>query len=181
MFFDSWMGILRTIVVAVGAYFSLMVLLRVSGKRTLSKMNAFDFVVTIALGSTLATTLLSKTTPLIEGILAMGLLVGLQYVITWSSVRSKAVSNLVKSEPALLFHQGSFLEQAMIRERINEDEIMQALRMKGFYGLQVVEAVVLETNGSFSVLGQTQAGQLLSGQSPTPSKSALSKVVGYER
>lgn len=90
MFFDSWTGLGRVIVVGTAAYVILVFMLRVSGKRTLSKLNAFDFVVTVALGSTLATILLSKDVALAEGVLALALLVFLQMGITWLSVRSEA-------------------------------------------------------------------------------------------
>lgn len=84
----------------------MVLLLRVSGKRTLTKMNAFDLVVTVALGSTLATVLLTKSVALAEGLTAFVLLIFLQFVLTWLSVRSRAVSRLVKSEPTLLVYQG---------------------------------------------------------------------------
>lgn len=67
MFFDSWDGLLWVVVVGVLAYAVLILLLRVSGKCTLSKMHAFDLVVTVALGSTLATVLLSESVALAEG------------------------------------------------------------------------------------------------------------------
>ena len=84
----------------------LLLLLRVSGKRTLTKMNAFDLVVTVALGSMLATVLLAKSVALAEGLTAFVLLIFLQFVLTWLSVRSRAGSRLVKSEPTLLVYQG---------------------------------------------------------------------------
>ncbi|WP_407939580.1 hypothetical protein [Methylophaga nitratireducenticrescens] len=59
-------------------------LLRISGRRILSKMNAFDMVVTVALGSTLATILLNRDVALAEGALAFALLIGMQYLVTWS-------------------------------------------------------------------------------------------------
>ncbi len=77
MFFQNWSGLLRTVVVGVLAYVALVALLRVSGKRTLSKMNAFDFVVMVALGSTLATILLSKNVALAEGVVAFAVLISL--------------------------------------------------------------------------------------------------------
>jgi uncharacterized membrane protein YcaP (DUF421 family) len=97
MFFDTWWGLARIIVVGVLAYAALVLLLRVSGKRTLSKMNAFDLIVTVALGSTLATVLLSKDVSLAEGALAFALLIGLQFTVTWLSVRSLAVRRVVKA------------------------------------------------------------------------------------
>lgn len=152
MFFDSWMGLLRVGVVGALAYTALIVLLQASGKRTLSKMNAFDFIVTVALGSTLATVLLSETVALVEGVTAFVLLIGMQYVITWLSVRSSAVRKLVKSEPSLLFHDGSFLEQVMKRERVTRDEVQAAVRQQGKASMAEVNAVILETDGTFSVL-----------------------------
>jgi uncharacterized membrane protein YcaP (DUF421 family) len=134
------------------AYGALILLLRVSGKRTLSKMNAFDLVVTVALGSTLATILLSKDVALAEGVLAFAVLILLQFVIAWLSVRSTAVHRLVKAEPALLFHQGKFLWQAMTAERVTEDEVRAAVRGQGIASMEAVAAVVLETDGSFTVL-----------------------------
>jgi uncharacterized membrane protein YcaP (DUF421 family) len=68
MFFDGWNGLLRTLIIGILAYIAIVVLLRVTGKRTLSKMNAFDFVVTVALGSTLVTVLLSQDVALAEGV-----------------------------------------------------------------------------------------------------------------
>jgi len=82
MLFDAWAGLGHILLVGPLAYAALMVLLRVSGKRTLTKLNAFDLVITVALGSTLATVVLSKDVALAEGVLAQGLLAGLQYAIT---------------------------------------------------------------------------------------------------
>jgi uncharacterized membrane protein YcaP (DUF421 family) len=158
MFFQGWVGIFRTMIVGVSAYFALIILLRISGKRTLSKMNAFDLVITVALGSTLATILLSKDVPLAEGIAGFALLIFLQFVITWLSVRSKAVSRLVKAEPALLFYRGQMLWENMKIERVVENEISAALRTQGFSSYEKIEAVVLETDGSFTVIPQPQAG-----------------------
>lgn len=158
MFFDNWMGVARTVLVGTLAYISLLLLVRVSGKRTLSKMNAFDLIVTVALGSTLATILLSKDTPLVEGVLALGLLIFLQFSITWLSVRSKTVSRLVKAEPRLLFHKGEFLQKSMKEERVDEGELLQAIRSQGIGRLDQVEAVVLETDGTFSIVERVESG-----------------------
>lgn len=151
MFFNDWEGLLRLVVVGTCAYLSLVLLLRSSGKRTLAKLNAFDFVVTVALGSTLATVLLSRDVPLVEGVAAMGLLVTLQYGMAWLTVRSRTVEKLVKSEPTLLY-RNEFLRGSMRRMRVTEDEIRQAARAGGKASLAQVSAVVLETDGSFSIL-----------------------------
>ena len=152
MFFDSWLGLLRVLTVGTLAYAALVLLLRVSGKRTLAKLNVFDLVVTVALGSTLATVLLSKSVALVEGLAAFVLLVGLQYLVAWLSVRFPRFSDLVKSEPTLLVHRGRFLEAAMRTQRVTRAEILASLRSAGAAEVKQVTAVVLETDGSFSVI-----------------------------
>jgi uncharacterized membrane protein YcaP (DUF421 family) len=152
MFFDSWFGLLRVVVVGTLAYVALVLLLRVSGKRTLAKLNAFDLIVTVALGSTLATVLLSKSVALVEGLAAFVLLAGLQYLVAWLSVRSPRFSDLVKSEPTLLLHRGRFLDAAMRAQRVTRAEVVAALRSSGAAEAGQVAAVVLETDGSLSVI-----------------------------
>lgn len=151
-FFNSWAGLARIVVVGTLAYVGLVLVLRVSGKRTLSKMNAFDLVVTVALGSTLATIILSKDVALAEGILAFIILVSLQFIVTWSSVRSRTISQLVKSDPTLLFYRGTFLHGQMRRMRVVEDEIIAAVREQGIASMEGVEAVILETDGTIAAV-----------------------------
>lgn len=152
IFFESWDALFRTAVIGVLAYVSLVVLLRVSGRRTLSKMNAFDLVVTVALGSTLATVLLSKDVSLAQGTLAFALLIGMQFLVTWLSVRTSWVRNVVTGEPALLLYRGAVLSAAMRKSRVTQEELRSAVRAAGIPKLENVEAVVLETDGSFSVV-----------------------------
>jgi len=156
MLFDGWMSLLRTAMVGILAYATLVLFLRVSGKRTLSKMNAFDLVVTVALGSTLATVLLSKDVALAEGVLAFALLISLQFVVTWSSVRARWVRQLATGEPLMLLYCGEFLPAALRQARVNENEVRAAVRSAGIDSLDRVHAVILETDGSFSVV---QAGE----------------------
>ncbi|MFT9597536.1 DUF421 domain-containing protein [Mesobacillus sp.] len=157
MFFNSWDNIWRTLIVGVLAYTGLVFLLRVSGKRTLSKMNAFDLIVTVALGSTLATILLNKKVALAEGITAFFILIALQYVVAWSSIRSDGFKKLIKSDPKLIFYQGRYLKENIVKERVLEVEILQAARSSGINSMDQVEAVVLETDGSISIIKKSDS------------------------
>ena len=157
LFYNRWEDLARTLIVGVLGYVFLVGCLRWSGKRTLSKMNAFDFIVTISLGSVLASLLLSKSVALAEGVLALSLLVGLQFVVTWTSVRVRWVRRMVTGEPLLLLEHGTFLRAAMQKARVTEDEVCAAVRAAGIGPLRQVAAVVLETDGSFSVV-QTSDG-----------------------
>lgn len=171
MFFQNWGGLVRTVLVGILAYTALVALLRFSGKRTLSKMNAFDLVVTVALGSTLATILLSEDVALAEGIVAFSVLIGMQFAIAWLSVRSKRVSRLVKSEPRVLVLRGRVLAPSLREERVVEEEVLAALREQEVASLDRVETVILETDGSFTVVHRSDDGDL----------RALRDVSGYHR
>ena len=159
MFFDNWFGLIRVVVIGVTAYAALVMLLRVSGKRTLGKMNAFDLVVTVALGSAFATVVLDKSIPLAEGVVSFAVLIALQYVITWLSVRVRWVRALVKSEPTLLVSDGAYLDNAMNAQRVTREEVEAALREQGVSGVETVACVVLETDGTLSVIPERRRKQ----------------------
>ena len=156
MFFQGWSGIVRTIIVGTLAYVFLVFALRVSGKRTLAKLNAFDLVVTVAFGSTLASILLSEDVAMAEGMTALVLLIVLQYTVTTLSVRSDRFAHAVRSEPTLLLRDGVSLPDAMRRARVTHAELETVVRTGGQRGLDDIAAVILESDGSFSVIDGTQ-------------------------
>lgn len=160
MLLQSTSDLWRIVIIGVLTYPALITILRLSGKRTLAKMNAFDLIVTVALGSTLATILLSRDVALLEGLTALVLLVVLQLGASWLSVRSRAVRRLLKSQPTILLRDGHMLPDALREQRVTAGEIRQAVRSQGIGSLGAVSAVILETDGSFSVVPANQAGDL---------------------
>jgi uncharacterized membrane protein YcaP (DUF421 family) len=173
MLVDKWMDLVRVVAVGVPIYFVLVALLRVTGKRALAKMSAFDLVVTVALGSVLATTFLSDQVKLVEGLLALALLLGLQYLVAWAGLKWPKFRSLVVERPRLLLYQGRMLPDALRKERIAHEEVLAAVRSSGHMSLADVEAVVLETDGGFSVMGR-QSGDASAMESvsnfPPPAK-----------
>lgn len=170
MWFDSWGDLIRILVVGSAGYGALVLVLRASGKRTLSQLNAFDFVVTVSLGSTLATLLLSGDTSWSEGVLALALLASLQFLMAWISTHWPWARKAFTSEPALLLLDGEIRREALTRNRLSESEVRQAVRMQGVGDLAQVRAVVLETNGTISVITSGKYG----------SGSALAEVEGVK-
>src|ERR1044071_6399328 len=152
MFFQGWAAIGRVFILGVLAYLAVVLFLRLSGKRTLSLMDPFDFVITTALGSTLAQTILTKEVTLMDGLAAFAVLISLQFVVTGLAVHSRVVRHLIKPQPKLLFYRGEFLKEVMNHEHIHEVEILAAVRGQGLSSLDEVEAVVLEANSNFSVI-----------------------------
>ena len=158
MFFDNGGELLRILIVGTLGYAWLMLVLRVTGKRTLAQLNAFDFIVTVALGSTLATVILSSTVAWSEGALALLLLAVLQLVVAWAVRKAPPLRHIVTAEPTLLLRDGQPLDDAMARQRITRQSLLQVVRSSGIGGLDQVAAVVLETNGRISVIGREQLG-----------------------
>ena len=149
---SGWHGPVRVLATGVLSYVGLVALLRCSGKRTLSKMNAFDLVVTVALGSCLASVLLGEQVALAEGLTAFAVLVAMQFAVAWSSARSERVEAVMKSRPTMLVWRGRLLPEALRAQRVTEREVHAACRQAGASSLDRVHAVVLETAGELSVL-----------------------------
>lgn len=152
MLFQDWSAIMRTVFVGTLAYVVLLLFLRISGKRTLAKLNAFDLVVTVALGSTLSAIILQESIALAEGVAALALLILLQFLVTFWSVRSTRFASAIRSEPALLARNGQFCKDAMRRERITEDEALSAVRASGAQDIAQVQSLILESDGTLSVV-----------------------------
>lgn len=156
MFFDDLRGLIRVVIASIAGYAALVAFLRISGKRTLTKLNAFDLVVTVALGSTLATIILSEDVAILEGLLGLLMLVLLQFVVTYLTVHVPGFLEVVKSEPRLLVRHGVVVEEALRKERINPKEILAAVRSEGLTGIEEAGAVILETDGSLSVIPERE-------------------------
>jgi uncharacterized membrane protein YcaP (DUF421 family) len=121
-------------------------------------MNAFDLVVTVVLGSTFATIVLSKSVALVEGVLALAVLIALPFVIAWLSVWSGdgVTARQVRAHPPPA--PGSVAAGGHGRGAGEAEELRAAVRTQGIGSLEDVAAVVLETDGSFTVLRQAGHG-----------------------
>lgn len=170
MFFQDWPTLARTLLIAPLAYLALLFVVRVSGKRALAKLNAFDLIVTVALGSVLASVAVSPDITLASGAVAFTVLIGLQYTIAVLSVRLPAFRPLVKARPTLLLEHGELREQAMQDQRVARPEILQVLRQHGLGSVGDAAAVVLETDGTLSVLKDAPS---------SPEGSTLADVDGW--
>ncbi|MFK5690990.1 DUF421 domain-containing protein [Ornithinimicrobium sp. LYQ92] len=158
MWFDSWSAVLRIVLVGAASYVALVVLLRLSGKRVLAKLSAFDLVVTVALGSMLASAVLSKDVRYVDALTGMALLVLAQLAVTTVTSRLPGGRSFVNAEPTVVVMHGRLLEEALTRMRLTQDEVMQAIRSSGHGGLDSVGAVVLEPDGTLSVVGRSSVG-----------------------
>lgn len=168
---SGWEPLARAVLVGVLSYVAIVVIIRLSGKRTLASMNAFDFIVTVALGSTLATMLLSRTVSLAEGVAGFLVLIGLQFLVSSAATRSSTAQRIVKNSPRLLYYRDTLFQDALGQERVSCEDVKQALRLNGIGSFDDVEGVVLETNGSISTIRTVTVGE----------RSTLAGVAGMEQ
>ncbi|WP_026953491.1 DUF421 domain-containing protein [Algoriphagus vanfongensis] len=158
--FENWESTFRTVVLTVLGYLVMVFLLRISGKRTLSKMNAFDFVVTIALGSCLASISLNKNITLVDGVVAFSLFIFMQFLFTFLSVRIKGFRSIIADKPVIVFYRGKFLDQEMDKQRLSKEEVFNVCRLKGFSSLDQVSLIVLESTGDLSIIENYRKGEV---------------------
>ncbi|MBY5959081.1 DUF421 domain-containing protein [Membranicola marinus] len=156
IFIDEWSRLLEILIITPLLYAVIILYIRIFGKRTTSQMNSFDWIVTVALGSLVATTVIDKKTSLLSGELAIFCLMFLQYLLTKTMLHSKTVKNVIRSSPRILVFEGKFLTDNMVTERIAEEEVYSAIREKGLSNRQEVYALVLESDGQFSVIKKSK-------------------------
>lgn len=161
LFFKDWKSIGHVVLATIIAFITLFFFVRISGKRTLAKLNAFDFVVTVALGSTLSYMMLAIV-PLIEGAIVLFLIIILQYIFAKTARSSRKMEKLINAMPSLIFYDGNFIEKTMAKEAITKGEVFSTIRNSGIDQIEDVKAVVMELNGQITVVRKSNGNGISS-------------------
>lgn len=175
-FTGSWDSVYSTVVTAVLLYPFLILAIRVAGKRSVAQMNNFDWIVTVAIGSIIASAIGFEDVTIVDAVVSMTVLLCLQWMITRLVARHERMEHWVKARPALLLHEGRMLRDVMLQERISEGEIYSALRDNGISDPADCYAVILESNAVMTVLRSSDVpvGRgALSDVRPDPSPRSL--------
>ena len=130
----------------------LIVIVRISGLRSFAKMSSIDFATTIAIGSVLATTLVSKDPPLLQGAFAVAFILSFQTLFAKLILRFPKLNQLLCNQPLLLMDGSTILYDNLHKTNLSEADLMAKLREANVIQLSEVKAVVLETTGDISVL-----------------------------
>lgn len=141
------MAILSTI----GIYVALIFLTRISGVRSFSKLSSFDFAITVAIGSLLASTIISKDPPLLLAIVALSSLFAIQMLVA-SLRNNNFVSKLVNNKPLLLMKGDIMLIRNMKKGQVSQPDLLAKLREANVLKVDQIQAVIMETTGDISVL-----------------------------
>lgn len=141
----------RVLIGATVTYLYIVGLTRLSGKRTVARMNSFDWIVNVAMGSLAASAILDAEI-LPAALLGMTAVVGLQWLLTLLTFHSPFISSLIKSEATLIVSNGEMQMRAMRRVRMNEDEVMGEVRIAGLDSIEKVAAMTFEPDGTVTVI-----------------------------
>ena len=159
VFFDGWEGLADVLVCAPVLYVVVVLGVRLSGKRTTGQMNNFDWIVTVAMGSIVASGIVINTVSLAEAGLAVATLLALQYAVTLLAKRNERFDRLMKADPSVLVARGVIQEDALRRSRVTREELNAALRGEGIARIDEVGWMILENDGTFSVIARDAAGR----------------------
>ena len=144
-------SLIAIVITAAGIYLAVIVFTRLAGKRSFSKMSSFDFAMTVAVGSLIATTVLSSSVSLLDGVVGMAAIYLLQISVALLR-RFKVIKEAVDNSPLLLMKGEQILHENMKKARVSEGDLRSKLREANVLNLNQVRAVVFETTGDISVL-----------------------------
>lgn len=144
--------VIRILGSAIIVYILIIVYIRILGKRSTSELNNFDWIVTVSVGSIVASTVILKDISVTEGAIGIFILMILQFIVTKFMYQSESFREVVKSTPQLLLFEGEFIDENMKKERILKPEVYAAIRQSGLKSVKQIYAIVLETNSKMSVI-----------------------------
>ncbi|QTC43912.1 DUF421 domain-containing protein [Bacillus sp. V3] len=158
------------------------------GKREIGELSILDLVVFIMIAEMAVLAIEEPADPIIHTILPMGVMVLVQFISAWFSLRSKSFREMVDGKPTVLIHNGKIDEKAMKKQRYNFDDLLLQLREKDVFNLADVEFAVLEPSGSLSVLkkekkssGSLTLPLILDGQVQTTHLDMMGKTAFWLR
>lgn len=132
--------------------FAVVAVARLAGLRTFAKMSAFDFASTVAVGSIMASSVVSTEVSVLRAAIAIAVIVGIQTVVGRIKFASDAFENLMENDPILLMRDGRIIERNLHRSGVTQGDLIAKLREANVVQLSEVKAVVFETTGDVSVL-----------------------------
>ncbi|MFC6203689.1 DUF421 domain-containing protein [Psychrobacter urativorans] len=148
----DWQQIVGITVSVIGFYFFLIMFTRIVGLRSFSKLSSYDLAMTVGIGSILASTVLSKSTSLLQGVFAIGVLFLLQALLSIVRRKFKPIKALIDNQPLVLMTNGEYLWDNLKKAKLSTNDIKQILRKNGIKAKSEVFAVIMETTADISVI-----------------------------
>ena len=136
-------------------YVAVLISLRVMGKGEIAEMNCFDLVITLLIAEVASTPMENNDIPLLYGIASLIGLVFIQTVISVISLKFRSISRFVSGKPSILINKGKIDYKILKKEKITIDELLEQLRIQGYFNIKYVQYALLEADGNLSVVPTT--------------------------
>ena len=150
--YDNWNTLWTTAGSAVLIALATIVVARIYGLRSFAKMTAIDFVSSVAIGSILASVVMNGGTSILQGFVAMLVIIGVQNLVSYLKIAYPPAEDVIQNKPQLLMYRGEIRYETMNRVGVKETDLMAKLREANVLKLSHVRAVIFETTGDVSVL-----------------------------
>lgn len=158
LLWDGWRPIAHTLIIVVAGATAIVIMLRLSGPRTLAQMSPLDFIVAVTIGATFGRTITAVEVPLAQLLFGVSLLVGMQWLLAALRARYARARRVLDHPPILLYYRGEFQRAVMRRQRLLDEDIHTAVRQSGRGSLEGVAAVILQQDGTLGVIAEEALG-----------------------
>ena len=146
---------MEVVIRAVIVYFWSIILFRLLGKGLTFQQKPYDFTVMVLIASTSAALIVNRDVPLINALVALAVLALLHAALTVVTLNN-TLKGFIGGYPDLLIRNGRIVKQNLIKNQVNLEQFMAALRIKGYRRIHDIEFAVLEANGQLSVIPKSQ-------------------------
>lgn len=143
-----WEFALRALIV----YAFLLTVLRISGKRQVAQLSPFDFVLLLVLSNAVQNSMNGGDNSLVGGLVSALTLVLINFALGYAVFRSRKIAHVVEGHLEILVHDGVLYRQALLRQKLTEQDLESAMRIAGIEDIKDIRLAILETNGHISVI-----------------------------
>lgn len=139
-------------------YVIVVITMRLMGKRQIGELQPYEFVITIMISDLASIPMQDARLPLLLGIVPIITLLLLKGLLSQIQLKCQFARRLIEGEPAILIYKSKIMYSALKSQQINIDELMEEIRLLGYFDLEEIQYAILETNGHISILPNTVSG-----------------------
>jgi uncharacterized membrane protein YcaP (DUF421 family) len=137
-------------------YTLVVLIMRLMGKRQIGELQPFELVITIMISDLASLPMQDTRIPLIHGVIPIITLLFLEIIISVLQLKSETARLIISGKPSILINKGKIDIDIMRAQRLNLNDLIQEIRLKGYYNLEDIEFAILETNGQLSIIPKTE-------------------------
>lgn len=144
--------LIRTIIL----YLLVILSMRLMGKKQIGELEPFELAITIMISELASLPMQDSRIPLLHGIVPILTLLMLQNMFSLLQLKSEKLRSLINGEPSILIENGTINFNELKNQRFNINDMMEELRLQGYYDLGNIEYAILETSGQLSIIPKTE-------------------------